>query len=516
MDLALINGNVITMTRQGERAEAIAVKDGRIALVGDSATVRKAAGNGAEIVDLGGRTLLPGFIDSHVHAFATGLGLVAADVLGASTVADICQAISEQAAVTPVGQWVFALNCTPWNLREGRYPTRQELDAASPDHPALVCSATFHSSASNSVGLAAIMEGGRRRGWRQSRDEVRAHGWFLSDEDHLEAARTAFGSLSDATIADLYGRVGAQAASKGVTTVHCMEGQFIEGDRDVTVLQTVASRLPVNTVLYYQTMDVQRAVDMGLSRVGGCVMVDGACFEHTACFYDPYLDAPDSCGTLNYTEGEVERFITEAHDAGLQVSMHAIGDRAIDLLVQVYVRTLERRLRPDHRHRIEHFQAPTDWALEQVARLGIAVGAQPIFSYLWDQPGRSDYARQFGVERASRMEALASYERNGVLVAGGSDSPVTRIDPLLGVHSAVNNPGANRRLSVDGALRLFTTNGAAIAHEESIKGTVEVGKIADLVVLSGDPFARPECIKDLVVELTIRGGIVTFDSGRLN
>lgn len=285
----------------------------------------------------------------------------------------------------------------------------------------------------------------------------------------------------------------------------------MQDDRDVLALISCQQELPVHTVLMYQTMDVERVLALGLPRIGGCLTVDGACFEHTAAFYEPYLDAPRTCGVLNYSEETIAGFVRRAHDAGLQVGMHAVGDRAIDTLVRSYVNAQAENPRRDARHRVEHFQLPSEWAIDEARRLDLALPMQPVFSHLWDHPGDSDYERSFGVLRAERMEPLVRLVGLGLHVAGGSDSPVTPIDPLLGIHAAVNNPRPSRRTTVDHALRMFTVNGAWVAHEEAIRGSISVGSVADLVVLHDDPYSNPSGIGDIDVCLTIHEGAVTYD-----
>jgi predicted amidohydrolase YtcJ len=392
-------------------------------------------------------------------------------------------------------------------LAERRFPTRTELDDAVLGRPVFVASATFHSGAANSVALEQIA----RRGPSTARIGPQEQGWFLDDESHFAASRVAFGSLTDKEIADLYRRVAKHAASRGVTTLHCLEGQFMQGDRDVRALVDCQRELPVHVVLMYQTMDVERVLDLGLPRIGGCLTVDGACFEHTAAFYEPYRDAPHTCGTLNYPEDEVADFVCRAHTAGLQIGMHAIGDRAIDTLVRSYHAALTQRPRKDARHRVEHFQLPSEWAIDEARDLGLALPMQPVFSYLWDTPGNSSYERSFGMQRAERMEPIGRLARLGLHVSGGSDSPVTPIDPLLGIHAVVNNPRASRRASLEDALRMYTINGAWAAREENMRGSITVGRAADLVVIDRDPFDDSESIAESVVRLTIHDGIVTHD-----
>ena len=272
--------------------------------------------------------------------------------------------------------------------------------------------------------------------------------------------------------------------------------------------------LPVHTVVYFQTMDVTRVVELGLPRIGGCLTIDGSGFDHTALMYEAYTDKPLTKGDLYIPEARIREFVSQAQAAGLQVAMHAIGDRAVDILVSAYAEAVGDGSRGDCRHRAEHFYIPSDWAIEEADRLGLALPMQPAFSWTWDREADSECARIWGRRRADRAEPYARLLDRGMMVAGGSDSPVTEINPLLGIHAAANAPHPGRQVSVDDALRMFTVNGAWAAFEEREKGTVEVGKLGDLTIIDGDPYAEPERIKDLSVEMTIKRGEITYEAGR--
>jgi len=513
MNAKLVGGTIITMDPEHPAATAVAIRDGRIAAVGDDHDILAVDAPGAELIDLHGRTVLPGLVDSHVHALDTGLQHLAIDLADATSVADVCDAIARERPRFPSG-WVYAMRCATWELREGRYPTIAELDAVCPDQPVFVSSVTGHSGATNSPGLR-IIEAGAPKLSRPAPASPEEAGWFPDDISLLAASSVAFGALEREELGALHRSVAERAAVKGVTTLHCLEGQATQDDKDVMVLHEISGALPVRVVLMYQTMDVGRVKAMGLPRIGGCLCVDGACFENTACFYEPYLDKPDTCGSLNYTEEEIGGFVMAAHEAGLQIGMHAIGDRAIDVLTRAYAAAQSASPRPDMRHRVEHFQTPSRESIAIASRLRLALPMQPIFSYLWDRPEADHYVRQFGETRADGMESFARLIAQGLLVSGGSDSPVTDIDPLLGVHSAVNNPRASRRTTVEEALRMFTCNGAWVSHDEDEYGTLKPGMSADLVVLGADPYKESATICDIPVLMTISRGDVTYSTDDL-
>jgi predicted amidohydrolase YtcJ len=394
-------------------------------------------------------------------------------------------------------------------LKEERFPTMSELDQVSSDHPVFICAVTFHSSAVNTKGFEQISIDPNMQGVEKD-SAGRPTGSFLSDDSHFFASAKALGSLTDKELSDLFQQVANFAAARGVTTMHCLDGQFVEGDRDVYVLHKIQTQLPIHTVIMFQTNEVKKVLDLGLPRIGGCLTIDGAGFEHTALFYEPYSDRPDLYGQLYIPEKTIESFVSKAHQAGLQIGMHAIGDKAVDILIRAYQKAQEEYPQEDMRHRVEHFITPSDWAMNTAVQMGLALPMQPVFPFLWDIPENSEYARLLGPDRANRLEPFIEIQKRGLIISGGSDSPVTEINPLLGIHAGVNMPNPVRRVSVEEALRMFTINGAWVGKEEKEKGTIESGKLADLVVIDGDPYREPDRIKDFAIKYTIAAGRVVY------
>lgn len=512
MDLILLNGNIITMNIPNKREQAVAINDGKIARVGPNWVIEPLRRDNTKVVNLNGKTVLPGFIDSHLHASLTGICLNSVQLLTATSVAEVCELIHDHAIKTPCGKWVFGTLCVPWAMKERRFPTMAELDKVSEGHPVYIASVTLHSGVANSLAFEHIAIDTKLAGVEKDPSTGQPTGAFLTDDTHFYAVNKAYGTMSDEDIESCYQTTARLAVSRGATTIHCLDGQFVEGDRDVMALSDIQEKLQIHTLIMWQTMEVQKIVDMGLPRIGGCLTLDGTAFEHTALMYDPYSDGPDVCGELYIPQGTVESFILKAQKAGLQVGMHAIGDRAVDILVKAYEKAHQAYPQEDIRHRVEHFITPTDWAMDKAVELGLALMMQPVFPYLWDQPDASEYTRLLGPNRRNRMEPFQEILKRGGIICGGSDSPVTEINPLLGIHAAVNNPNPVRTVSVEEALRMFTVNGAWVGKEEHIKGTIEQGKLADLVILDRDPYREPESIKDFRVKMTIVQGEVVYES----
>ncbi|MFB3896451.1 MAG: amidohydrolase, partial [bacterium] len=270
-------------------------------------------------------------------------------------------------------------------------------------------------------------------------------------------------------------------------------------------------KLPVRIIIYHQTCNVALAQKEGLPRIGGCLLIDGSIGSHTAAVTEPFNDKPESTGVLYFTDQELYGFIESAHCAGLQVSMHAIGDRAIGQILNAYQKVLTKYPRTDHRHRIEHYELPKPEQIQLTAKLGILLGMQPTFDYLWGGAGQL-YETRLGLQRSLDSNPFRAILDAGIKIAGGSDSYVTPMDPMLGIHSAVNHFSPSSRVTVDEAIRMYTTTAAYVAFEEKQKGTIEPGKLADLVVLEKNPYKVPViALKDVPVSMTICRGEIVYN-----
>jgi predicted amidohydrolase YtcJ len=243
---------------------------------------------------------------------------------------------------------------------------------------------------------------------------------------------------------------------------------------------------------------------------------DGSIQGITGALTEPYCCAPDTTGVLIFPQEGLDRRVRALHDGGWQIGIHGNGDASIDAILDAYAAALRANPRPDHRHRIEHCQMVREDQLDRMAELGVAASFFIKHVYYWGDRHRDIF---IGPERAARIDPLASAERRGLRFALHSDCPVTPVPPLFGVWCAVNRItrngdvlGAEQRIGVETALRAYTSMAAELAFEESIKGTLEPGKLGDITVLSADPTAvPPETLKDLTVDLTVIGGEVVFE-----
>jgi len=506
-DLAFHNANIITMNPQQPRAEALAVRDGRIVAVGVWDDVAPYA-EGITAFDLAGKTVLPGFIDTHAHFLWTALSLAALDVSEANDHAALQTIVRQAVAETPPGKLILGMGFTEYALDTKKFSSVIEaLDAVAPNNPVYLIGVTGHTSAVNTRALELLdpPEGtpGVMRG-----ANGQPNGLLTNEANNLAFDRLTERFGADEKAAQMIGRAIEKAHSVGITTLHALEGGLTSKDEAVEEFLAAMPSLPLRFVLYYQTMDVDRVVELGLPRIGGCILLDGDVGPHTAALSEPYADDPDCYGTLYHTQEEIDAFVLKAHKAGLQVAMHAVGDAAVEQALNAYEKALAAHPRDDHRHRIEHCEVIREDQIQRAQRLGVALAIQPPFNHYWPH---TEYYPTLGEERAWKVDPVRTLMRPGLLVAGGSDSTVTPLGPLIGVHAAVNHSNPAERVSVQEGLELYTINAARIAFEEREKGSLEVGKLGDLVVLAEDPFeVEPSHIKDIPVEMTVIGGDIVY------
>jgi len=505
----IIKGNVITVVNQKPRAEAIGVKDGKIVSVGTLKEV-EAGGKAAKVLDLTGKTILPGFIDSHAHPMGTGKNRLGVDMAPAKTVKDALDKIKERVKKTPAGKVIFCPDYNRQAVKEKRYPTRQELDAVSTKHPIWIQHYDGHYSQVNSLAAqicgfkpgqpgVSLDENGDVSGLIQDPASARA----LSTGDNFEDPADALAAL------DL---VTKEAASVGITTLFAKEG--LENAR---IIMSNLDKIPVRIrPMVFPGFgaasldDVLKADFLG-PHICICSLTDGSVEGRTAAMYEPYTDDPTTLGMLHHTDEAFYALVEKVHRAGAQMSVHAESDRGIDQVLWAYEKVLGKYPRKDHRHRIEHFEVTTAKQIQRVARLGVALAMQPMFVQVCEGPNL-DYYRSLIGDRVNRAHTYRSILNEEILVSGGSDTPVTKMNPIGGINILVNHPLKEQRVDVYEAIEVFTINGAKIGFEEDIKGNIEPGKFADFAVLSADPFrVAKEKIGDIKVDKTIVGGKVVFE-----
>lgn len=527
-DYVFRNGQVVTVNAQNEVAEAVAVKENRIVAVGSNGQIDEYIGSGTEVIDLKGNSLLPGFIDSHFHLTIRALTKVTIDCYHSPdirSIGDLIEALRARARVTPPGQWIVATNYFESKMAEKRFPTRWELDQASTEHPIFVMRMDIHNSFVNSkaLELAGIDEHTPDpAGGHYMRDEGGVPNGILVENAHFKMMDLT--RPSDEVLLKGLAAVSRELVEFGITSVHDAGGY---GADDIRLMQQASrsgifkSRIWAFLLsLYNPRQYIETAIRAGMVtgmgdekfRLGPVkIFVDGGSGGPNIAVRQPYTHNPNDYGTLFYTQEEINDIFIPAHAKGFQITAHANGDRAIEMMLNMFELALEKYPRP-HRHRLEHAGLTQPDLLERMKKLGIVIAPNPgFYKYL------GDLYEKFYAPRI--MHPIKSWIDAGLKPMAGSDSPcVPEFHPMLGIWGAVTRIsgsgkvyGPEQRISLMDAIRLYTWNGAHASFEEDIKGSIEPGKLADLVALNGrilDVDAND--LKDMNVELTMIDGELLY------
>jgi predicted amidohydrolase YtcJ len=455
------------------------------------------------VVDLPGTTIVPGFVDTHVHLTGTGVHHQAPELGEAASAADVLETARSAAERRQGAVYLHGWDESTWPER--RLPTLADLDAAC-DRPLGLARVDGHLVLLNHAALevtGALETSGIGRG-EDGEPDGRVTGLAAQT-----AKRWFATNLSEHDVEELQLEAAGRAAAHGVTTIHEMSMPAERGMRDLEILRSHAGKLPVDVTTYVATMDLSAVMDLGLPRVGGDLPVDGSIGARTAWVFEPYADgAPNPAGY--YEDDELAQFFHDGHLAGLQVGVHAIGDAAIDQVVGTWERvyqTLDSRQRRHfraRRHRIEHFEMVDVDLIERAAMLGLAISVQPTFDALWGLPGGL-YEQGLGLDRAWTMNPFGDLRRRGLELGSGSDSPITILDPLVGVEAFTAHHDPAQRLTRAEAVWVSTLGGARLAHQEDKKGSLEPGKHADFAVYDVDPL-EVESLDGLVPVMTVSLG----------
>ncbi|MGZ8636567.1 MAG: amidohydrolase [Actinomycetota bacterium] len=437
-------------------------------------------------VELPGATILPGFVDSHVHLTGTGEHEQAPLLGAARSVAEVLATLRDVAGRGDGPTLVHGWDESTWAERVA--PSLVDLDAVS-DRPLVAVRVDGHVSLANSLALAS--SGALDREGLERDEDGRPTGRVTLQAN--SALRRWFSQhLSERDVEQLQLAAAGLAVSRGVTTIHEMSMPHERGVRDLEVLLGHRERLPLDVVTYVATTDIPQVMDLGLRRIGGDLPVDGSIGARTALVSRPYADG-EGTGSRSYEDDELAAFFHDGHLAGLQVGVHAIGDAAIEQVLSTWERVYQmldsrgRRHFRARRHRIEHFEMADASLVERAAALGLAISVQPAFDAAWGFPGGL-YEQGLGPDRAAPMNPFRDLLERGLELGAGSDTPITPIDPMAWLAAFETHHDPAQRLSRDEAVRVCTMGSARLAHHEDKKGTLERGKHADFAAYDADPF----------------------------
>jgi len=525
-DLILYNGNIWTVNQRVPKAQAVAISDGRFLAVGSNDEVLALAAGNAKKVDLGGKRVLPGFIDAHSHPAQAGLSHLRMVDCDLRSIDDILKALQTRAQQTPAGQWVLGFKYDDTKTVEGRPLTLQELDNAVPAHPVLVEHRGGHTAWVNSQALKLAKLDEKTPdppGGRYDRDpatgrltgHVREKGkdaveavipTKFTRDDHREGVRLICEKMSRTGITSVTDAMGTPEDLRAYQDA-CEAGQL---------------SLRIYCHIYQAFMDQMLAagVKTGLGdewvKVGAQKMIcDGSISERTARLSQPYIGRPDDFGILVTSEEELYAQARKAHAAGWQLGTHANGDVGIDTTLRVYERLQKELPRKDARYRLEHCTVVNDQLIQRIKTLGAIPTPFSTYAYY-----HGEKMKEYGAERVNHMFALRSMIDAGIRPTQASDYPPGPFEPMMAMQSEVTRTDAKgnvwgpaQRITLEEAIRVGTINGAYASFEEHVKGSIEPGKFADLVVLGRDIFTEdPSNYVNIPIERTMAGGRWTWES----
>ena len=494
----IYHGDILTVDADDSVASYLVEEDGRIIHVGNDLPEQYRQGS---IIELGGRALCPACVDTPIHLASYATFSAGLNVMEASSNAEII-AMVRRFGEASEAKLLIAFGASPYSVREGKLVSRKELDDACPDRPIALIKYDGHACIVNSVLLNRLRKKLEPlRGYHPDTGEMNQEAFFAVS-DYIS------GTLSIPELVKNLQQAIDRLAARGIGMVHSVSGVGFPANLDIS-LETWIARSVQNGFqirVFPQSLDPHDALKRGLTRIGGCFKcaLDGCFGSADAAMNDPYQNS--SRGILYYDDDTIVDFCKKANRAGLQIEMHAIGDAAFDQATRALKAALDDFPRADHRHGIIHACLPTEEGLAICQAYGIQLPMQSAFIDWRQEP--DDYLRALlGEDRAARLNPLRSLWDAGSTLSAGSDAPCTDPDPITWIARACNHSNPHERLTPRQALRMATFNGYWTTFDEQERGSLEKGKIADMVVLSENPYSiSPSNLCTLRVEKTILGG----------
>lgn len=539
MELIIFNGNIVTMDKENPKAQAVAVKSGKIVRVGKDNEVLSLKTDQTKVIDLKGKLLLPGFNDSHMHLLGYGTSLVKANLIGTTSVEDLIEKMKAflKDSNVQIGQWVEGRG---WNhdfFNVKRFPTRYDLDKISTEHPLIATRACGHVAVVNSKALELA---------EVTRDTPQVEGGHFDLDENGEplgilrekAINLVLCCVPQPSVEDIKSiliMAAKNASEAGLTSVQTDDFEALSGTDFTTIIKayqelTEKGDFPLRVYeqcLLPTTDKLKRFFSLGYNtgigdeffKIGPLkLLADGSLGARTAYMCEPYADDPTTQGIAVYNQEQLDELIFMAHNAGMQIAVHCIGDKIMYMTFESYEKALKEKPKKDHRHSIIHCQITDNTLLDKYRDNNVIAHIQPIFI---------DYDLHIVESRVGKEKASTSYNwksmlNRGVHVACGSDSPVEPFNVLRGIYCAVTRKDLkgypekgwlpDQKLTVYEAVHGYTLGAAFASFEEDIKGSITPGKLADFVVLSDDIFEiAPENIKDVEVLTTIVDGKIVFE-----
>ena len=538
LDKLFINGEIYSMKKEGEKFQSLGVKDGKIVFLGTNDEAKNLSSK--EHIDLKGKMMIPGMADAHLHLYAYCQNLTFVDLSKVHNINEMINLMKEKVKNVKKGDWVKGVNFDQSKWKENRFPTLEEMDSISKDNPVIIKRCCLHAVVANSKALKMVGIG--------KNYQAGSGGIVELDKDSMpngilrEQSTKVFDDILPDPLKDVEVQkkimqdVLNDMSSKGITTIHTYAAKIWQYNEDISIYKNFEKegKLPLRVTVCIDELfepeilteeklnNPNRKVQLGAYKI----FSDGSMGSRSAALKSPYSDDPENSGFMLFTQEELNNKILIGYEHGLQPAIHAIGDRALDMTLSAIEYTLkitkEKGMTDEEQKnrlpfRIIHVQMIDDDLLERMKKLPLVLDIQPIF-LCTDLHWIED---RIGKERLKGSFALKTMEKAGLIQTGGSDCPVETYEPLKGIYAAVTRQDMEgypmegflpeERLSVYEALCMYTKNVPYATGQESVLGTLEIGKFADLTVLERNLFKIDEKeIKDVKVEQTYVAGNCVF------
>ncbi|MFX0150777.1 MAG: amidohydrolase [Candidatus Hodarchaeota archaeon] len=481
-----------------------------------------------EVIEVKGKTIIPSFIDSHTHFILMGIRtLTTIDLSNTNSIAEIVDQVQKRVAELPNGAWIIGHGWDESNWDEKRYPTRDDLDQISPNNPVVLTPYYGHLMVVNSRALElanVTKETSDPPSGKIDRNPVNNEATGILREEAMDLIEKVKPPMTEEMAL-----AGIEKACKIVLSNGCASIHELESDAlNIRIYQTAYEKGLLKIRAYVmpearftesmldglEVLGVRTQFGNDFLRIGSVkIYTDGSMGSRTAVFYDSYADDPSTRGIFAIPPEELKKRVLRAHKLGMQVAIHAIGDKAIDQAINAIETALLQEPKKNHRHRIEHCELVSEDQIQRIKQLGIVTSMQPNFVGEWGNFGGM-YEQRLGSQRFKLHNPFRKLLDEGIPLAFGSDCgycPPWPFNPIFGVWSAVNHPIRENRISLVEAIKCYTLNGAYASFEENIKGSIEPGKLADITILSEDlSLISPTRLLDVKVEMTMVNGKIQY------
>ena len=538
LDKLFINGEIYSMKKEGEKFQSLGVKDGKITFLGTNDEAKNISSK--ELIDLKGKMMIPGMADAHLHLYAYCQNLTFVDLSKVHNINEMINLMKEKVKNVKKGDWIKGVNFDQSKWKENRFPTLEEMNSISKDNPVIIKRCCLHAVVANSKALEIVGIGKNYQAGSGGIVELDKNG--MPNGILREQSTKVFDDILPDPLKDIEVQkkimqdVLNDMSSKGITTIHTYAAKIWQYNEDINIYKNFEKegKLPLRVTVCIDELfepeilteeklnNPNRKVQLGAYKI----FSDGSMGSRSAALKSPYSDDPENSGFMLFTQEELNNKILTGYEHGLQPAIHAIGDRALDMTLSAIEYTLkitkEKGMTDEEQKnrlpfRIIHVQMIDDDLLERMKKLPLVLDIQPIF-LCTDLHWIED---RIGKERLKGSFALKTMEKAGLIQTGGSDCPVETYEPLKGIYAAVTRQDMEgyptegflpeERLSVYEALCMYTKNVPYATGQESVLGTLEIGKFADLTVLERNLFKIDEKeIKDVKVEQTYVAGNCVF------